>query len=131
MRQQGIFCRICKKCSSLLASLSRVHMIETDSMRIDIVLQGNSLKELCSIYKCIRILKQSTCQVKKLSPRYCGPFRILCRIGQTAYKIDLPSIVRVHPVFHVSCLKEALGGGDQLISPQDLIAVEDLSFGSA
>ena len=70
----------------------------------------------------------STGRVKKLSPRYCGPFRVLRRIGQTAYKIDLPSSVRVHPVFHVSRLKEVLGGGDQIVSPQDVIAVEDLSF---
>ena len=51
-------------------------------------------------------------QVKKLSPRYCGPFHVLHTIGQTRYKIYLPSTIHVHPVFHVSCLKEALGGGD-------------------
>ena len=46
--------------------------------------------------------------VAKLSPRYCGPFRILKKIGDVAYKLDLPPNVHVHPVFHVSRLRKRL-----------------------
>ncbi|XP_070035150.1 uncharacterized protein [Nicotiana tomentosiformis] len=41
----------------------------------------------------------------KLSPRYIGPFEILEKIGELDYKLVLPpSLVAVHPVFHVSML---------------------------
>ena len=45
----------------------------------------------------------------KLSPRYIGPYRILKRIGSVAYEIELPNdLEKVHPVFHVSMLRNLL-----------------------
>lgn len=43
----------------------------------------------------------------KLSPRYVGPFEILNRVGEVAYRLALlPQLSEVHKVFHVSMLRK-------------------------
>ena len=38
----------------------------------------------------------------KLAPRYVGPFNILSRRGENAYRLELPEkLCKVHDVFHV------------------------------
>ena len=45
----------------------------------------------------------------KLSPKHYGPYKVLQNLGTMAYKLELPDSSRVHPFFHVSCLKKAIG----------------------
>jgi hypothetical protein len=44
----------------------------------------------------------------KLLSRFTGPFKIIRKISKTAYELDLPPTLRVHPVFYVSLLRRYL-----------------------
>nr|GFC83626.1 putative reverse transcriptase domain-containing protein [Tanacetum cinerariifolium] len=61
----------------------------------------------------------------KLNPRYVGPFKVLERIGDVAYKIDLPKeLSRVHNTFHVSNLKKC-HADEPLAIPLDGLHFDD------
>ena len=61
---------------------------------------------------------------RELRARLLGPFRVLERIGKTAYRLDLRGRFKgVHNVFHVSQLKKHIPG-DSSTNPPEPIQVE-------
>ena len=60
----------------------------------------------------------------KLSPRYIGPFEILERVGNLAYRLALPpSLSRVHNVFHVSQLRKYVADTSHIINSTSLSSI--------
>ncbi|GJX63978.1 hypothetical protein Tco_0298321 [Tanacetum coccineum] len=61
----------------------------------------------------------------KLNPRYVGPFKVLEKVGEVAYKLELPEeLSRVHNTFHVSNLKKCYA--DELLAvPLDGLHFDD------
>jgi hypothetical protein len=49
-------------------------------------------------------------------PRADGPFKVLKKINESAYKLDLPINFRVSPTFNIVDLKPYLGKEDELES---------------
>ena len=61
----------------------------------------------------------------KLSPRFIGPYQILNRVGNAAYRLYLPpELESVHPVFHVSMRRKCLSD-PALVVPTDSISVSE------
>jgi hypothetical protein len=61
---------------------------------------------------------------QKLSMKYFGPFKIIAKVGTIAYKLQLPSTARIHPVFHVSQLKVFKGNVQEPYMPLPLTVTE-------
>uniref|UniRef100_W5LUZ2 Integrase catalytic domain-containing protein n=1 Tax=Astyanax mexicanus TaxID=7994 RepID=W5LUZ2_ASTMX len=55
---------------------------------------------------------------KKLSPRFVGPFKILRRINQVTYRLELPRQYKISPSFHVSLLRPVIPGPLDDASPR-------------
>jgi hypothetical protein len=68
-------------------------------------------------------------KIKKLCPRYIGPFQVLSRIGPVAYQLALPpSMSGLHDVFHVSQLRKFLPDPFQPVELENIDLQPDLTY---
>ncbi|KAF3685207.1 putative actin-depolymerizing factor 2-like [Capsicum annuum] len=44
-------------------------------------------------------------------------FQVVQRVGEVAYRLDLPPSSKIHPVFHISILRRCLGTPNQQVTP--------------
>ena len=71
-----------------------------DKHRKESAIQPNTLVMLDT-----KNLQLASHECKKLKPRFVGPFKVVKQVGAVSYKLELPTTIKVHPVFHVSLLK--------------------------
>ncbi len=66
-----------------------------------------------------RINVDAYANIKKVKflPRWCGPFKIVERIGKVAYRLELPPKSNAHDVFHVVALRKYDKAKDGRIIP--------------
>lgn len=65
---------------------------------------------------------------RKLLPRYIGPFEIVAKIGEVAYRLKLPVNYKIHNVFHVSLLRNYKVDGTVQPPPPPELVDGDLEY---
>ena len=81
--------------------------MSVDKHRIDCIFEVANL-----VFLRLQPYRQSSLKksgFEKLKPRFYGPYRIMRRVGEVAYELELPKGSKIHNMFHVSCLKKAVG----------------------
>jgi hypothetical protein len=103
--------------------LQRAHnqqKVQADKHKVEKTFEVGNL-----VYLRLQPYKQDSIKrsrAEKLQPHIFGPYRINRKIGAIAYELEFPHGSRIHNVFHVSCLKRAIG---QHITPIEVLPPMD------
>ena len=66
---------------------------------------------------------------KKFRSRYIGSYTIIEKISSQAFKLDLPSTMKIRPVFHISLLKEFNSLSPKTEIPNNFPSSNDMIYG--
>lgn len=70
-----------------------------------------------------------TLKSRKLVPHFIGPYQIMNRVEEVAYKVSLlPFILNIHDVFHVSQPRKYTPNMSHVIQVDDVQVREDLTI---
>ncbi|XP_062085370.1 uncharacterized protein LOC133791458 [Humulus lupulus] len=65
----------------------------------------------------------------KLAPRYIGSFEVIERVGEVAYRLNLPArLGHVHNVFHVSMLRKYTPDPSHIIGYEAIPLQENVTY---
>jgi len=106
---------ILQKLKSNLQRAQQIQKQYADKRRLDVEFQIGDL-----VLVKLQPYRQHSLALRKnqkLGLRYFGPFVVIEKIGKVAYKLQLPTAAKIHPVFHVSQLKLCRGSHDRPYVP--------------
>ena len=84
--------------------------------------QPTNLYDWCRFEQVLTVISKKK-GAEKLKPRFYGPYKIIQKVGEVAYELELPAESKIHNVFHVSNLKKAVG--QQIVTSFELPPLDD------
>lgn len=65
----------------------------------------------------------------KLGPDFIGPFKVVSRVGNVAYRLDFPDeLSQNHNTIHVSYLRKCLDNDSTVVQLNDILVDERLNY---
>ena len=106
-----------------LVKAQQRHKSYADSRRRDVVFQVGE-----EVLLSTRNLRLKSPGARKLLPKFIGPFAVVARVGDVAYRLALPDSLRIHDVFHVSLLARYVAGKDYMPPPLPIVVDGALEY---
>ena len=62
----------------------------------------------------INLPSQVNRPTRKFQAKFLGPYKVIETVSPTAYRLELPETLKIHPVFHISNLRRYVESDEQL-----------------